>query len=435
MHPDFMLSPQEDTPLLKAVSGNTMYIYVVSILGALGGFLFGYDTGIISGTMLFVRDVFDLNEWWQEAIVSSTLFTAFISSMISGSVADKFGRRPVILLSSLVFTAGSVILAMAWNKYILLIGRLVVGAGVGFSSVTVPMYIAEMAPANIRGQLVLINMCCITGGQFFASTLAYLFSRLNGSEGWRFMLGFAAVPAAIQFFAFLFMPESPRWLIKVKKYNQGLEVLKNIRPLDYPVLDEFQLIKDSTIRTQNEQDLKDPTTSTFHRIMTNPPALKALFIGCMLQLTQQLSGINTVMYYSASIIEMSGVYDKSKALLLSAATGCVNFVFTIVGGLLVERIGRRKLTLISLFGVIMSLIVLAAGFQFAYYNSPPVAQHVNTAIAQNSPCSSDSIKACSDCSKNIECGFCFGSGPGPIQGSCLLVNHDHHDRSEGKFLR
>lgn len=426
MHP---VTPQEDTPLLEASRGNTVYIYLVAGLSAIGGFLFGYDTGIISGAMIFVRDVFDLNEWWQESIVSSTLLAAWIFSLLCGSITDHFGRKPVIVLSSLIFVIGSILMALAWDAIFLLAGRLVVGAAVGLASMTVPMYIAEVAPSNIRGQLVMINMCCITGGQFFASVIAYGFSFIKGGEGWRFMLGFAAIPAAIQFFAFLAMPESPRWLIGKKRYAEAKRVLTKIRAADADTMAEFEAIRVNCVRAKQEQEaLDDPEQSTFQRIIATQPVRKALFVGCLLQLVQQVSGINTVMYYSASIFEMSGVYSKKKALMLSSGTALVNFVFTLVGYTLVEKAGRRRLLLYSLFGVTLSLIILAAGFQFAYYNSPVATETIDTSI--NQPC--NQFSACSACSRNPECGFCFTPSSNSsliASATCLHVNSSHHDQS------
>lgn len=434
MHPN-VISPGEDTPLLVGsqvpLKEYTIYIYLVACLSAIGGFLFGYDTGIISGALIFIRDVFKLNEWWQESVVSSTLLAAWVFSIISGSATDKFGRKPVIISSSLIFVVGSIIMAVAWSKIVLLGGRLVVGAGVGLASMTVPMYIAEVAPSSIRGQLVMVNMCCITGGQFCASIIAYWFSLLKGDDGWRYMLGFAALPAAIQLFAFMAMPESPRWLIINKHYDEAKRVLAKIRPQGADTEAEFEMIRQNCLRSKQKQ--KAITSSTFQRIISTQPVRKALIVGCLLQVVQQVSGINTVMYYTASIFEMSGVYSKQKALLLSSATSLVNFVMTIVGLILVERAGRRSLTLISLFGVIVSLIVLGSGFQFAYYNSPKVTDVTNSTI--NHPCTS--YTDCSSCVRNPECGFCFKEGKGhnngditPATATCLLVNSTHHDQSE-----
>lgn len=431
MHPPIS-TVSEETPLLlpaENLKGTTVYIYLVALLSAIGGFLFGYDTGIISGAMIFIRDVFDLNEWWQEAIVSTTLLTAWIFSILSGSMNDRLGRKPTIVVSSLIFVAGSGIMGVAWNETILLLGRMVVGAAVGLSSMTVPMYIAEVAPSSIRGQLVMINMCCITGGQFFATLIAYWFSFIEGGEGWRFMLGFAAIPAAIQFFAFLAMPESPRWLVCKKRDADARKVLSKIRPEGADIEAEFEAIKRNYLAAKRAQEAQvNPDQSTYQRILESAAVRKALIVGCLLQLVQQVSGINTVMYYSASIFEMSGVYDKQKALLLSSGSALVNFVFTLVGMALVERGGRRKLTLISLFGVVVALIILAAGFQFASYNSPQVTEVDHR--PENQPC--DSFTYCSGCSHQPHCGFCFAEDAQSgniLAASCVHVNESHHDQA------
>ena len=428
----------ESTPLLAGTNGlkeHTVYIYLVAGLSAIGGFLFGYDTGIISGAMIFVRDQFGLNELWQEAVVSSTLLAAWMFSILSGSATNKFGRKPVIVSSSLIFVAGSVLMSLAWNELALLLGRLIVGAAVGLASMTVPMYIAEVAPSSIRGQLVMINMCCITGGQFIASLIAYWFSFIHGGQGWRYMLGFAALPAAIQFVAFLFMPESPRWLVSRRRYEQAKAVLAKIRPSGADIEAEFNAIRASDLMARQAREATRHSAhqqATWRRVLADQAVRRALTLGCLLQLVQQVSGINTVMYYTASIFEMSGVYSKQRALLLSAGTAMVNFVFTIVGYHLVERAGRRKLTLYSLFGVILSLAILAAGFQFAYVNSPKVTEATNSTL--NSPCSA--FADCSACSRAPQCGFCFAGQPSgdssPVSAACLRVDSSHHDRSGTK---
>jgi SP family myo-inositol transporter-like MFS transporter 13 len=435
----------ESSPLLlspTALKEHTIYVYLVACMSAIGGFLFGYDTGIISGAMIFIRDVFKLNEWWQEAIVSSTLLAAWVLSILSGTANNRFGRKPVIIASSLIFVAGSLLLALAWDRFALLAGRLVVGAGVGLASMTVPMYIAEVAPSSIRGQLVMINMCCITGGQFLASLVAYLFSYIEGGHGWRHMLGLAALPAAIQFFAFLMMPESPRWLIAKRRYQAAKEALIKLRPNGADIEAEFNAIRENDLKAKREQqELRDPGQSTFKRILNNSQVRKALMLGCCLQMIQQVSGINTVMYYTASIFEMAGVHSKQKALLLSSCTAMVNFVFTIVGYNLVERVGRRPLTLYSLFGVIVSLAILGAGFQFAYVNSPLITR-VDSSDT-NRPC--DTAKDCSACSRMTQCGFCYSSSKSNTSASapvmmgvtttttmeayCLHVDMDNHERS------
>ena len=166
---------------------STVFIYIVAILSALGGFLFGYDTGVVSGALVFFKDEFDLNHWWQEIIVSATILSAWIFSMIAGYCTEHWGRKLSIIIASFLCTLGSIIMAIAYNVWILLLGRFVVGAGVGLASMAVPMYIAEVAPSYIRGKLVTINNCFITGGQLIAAIVAGIFS-FNAETGWRFVI-------------------------------------------------------------------------------------------------------------------------------------------------------------------------------------------------------------------------------------------------------
>ena len=176
---------EDRLPIIEKSTEKTTYlIYVVSLLSAIGGFLFGYDTGVVSGAMVFVKDQFDLDSWWQELIVSATILTAWIFSMIAGYVTDKWGRKPVIIFASLVFNGGAVLMGIAWSKYVLLAGRLIVGAAIGLASMTVPMYIAEVSPVYIRGKLVTINQIFITAGMLVAAVVAGVFSS-DSKNGWR----------------------------------------------------------------------------------------------------------------------------------------------------------------------------------------------------------------------------------------------------------
>lgn len=246
-------------------------------------------------------------------------------------------------------------------------------------------------------------------------------------------MGIASIPAIIQLIGFKFMPESPRWLIRRGRYQDALESLQKIRGSDADVNDEFESIKDNCLASEREQ-AETGGTSVFEQIMQNTGLRRALLVGCALQMVQQLAGINTVMYYSATIIQMSGVHDKSTAIWLAAATAAVNFFFTFLGLMLVERIGRRLLTLLSLAGVILSLLVLAVGFQLTAFNSPSVGWrfdeiHDNVCYKANT---------CFDCIQSKSCGFCFIDNSSTlstslnVNGTCLLADPDNHDRSAGE---
>ncbi|CAM1300375.1 SLC2A13 (predicted) [Pycnogonum litorale] len=389
------------------------FVYVVTLLSAVGGFLFGYDTGVISGAMILLRDQFDLSPVWQELVVSVTIGAAWLFALIGGFLTDALGRKPVILLASFIFTAGSILLGLAINKSMLLIGRVIVGAGIGFVSVTVPMYIAEISVETQRGVLTTVYQWFITAGLLVSCIVDGIFS-YNLVNGWRYMLGLAAVPAFLQFCGFLVMPESPRWLISKGQYDRALTVLRSTRHPNANIEEEYDSIKFSYLETEREREARGTSTPIIVQVLSHGPLMRALLIGCSLQMFQQIAGINTVMYYSATIIEMSGIGNKSKVIWLAAATASVNFLCTFIGVYLVEKIGRRKLLLASMLGVFFSLIVLAVGFQLAAANSPAI--NVKD-IA--STCSA--YMNCNSCISSKNCGFCQYSGN---FSSCLPITND-----------
>ena len=221
------------TPLLlepaDAAGGGGCYIYLLTALSAIGGFLFGYDTGVVSGAMLLLDKEFDFTPRQQESIVSITLVGCILAAMCSSVATERLGRQPVIRIGSLIFTVGAVVLAVSQNFATLLVGRFIIGVAVGLASMAVPLYIAEAAPPDKRGTLVTVNNVFVTGGQFIACVVDALFSKVDYPHGWRFMLGLAAVPAVIQFIGFLFLPESPRWLAKHKGAPAARRVLQKIR--------------------------------------------------------------------------------------------------------------------------------------------------------------------------------------------------------------
>ncbi|XP_006767899.1 PREDICTED: proton myo-inositol cotransporter, partial [Myotis davidii] len=260
-------------------------------------------------------------------------------------------------------------------------GRLVVGLGIGIASMTVPVYIAEVSPPNLRGRLVTINTLFITGGQFFASVVDGAFSYLQ-KDGWRYMLGLAAIPAVIQFFGFLFLPESPRWLIQKGQTQKARRILSQMRG-NQTIDEEYDSIKNNIEEEEKEVGSAGPVIC---RMLSYPPTRRALIVGCGLQMFQQLSGINTVMYYSATILQMSGVEDDRLAIWLASVTAFTNFIFTLVGVWLVEKVGRRKLTFGSLAGTTIALIILALGFLLSAQVSPRITFKPIAPSGQNATC-------------------------------------------------
>ncbi|XP_036376187.1 proton myo-inositol cotransporter-like isoform X2 [Megalops cyprinoides] len=392
------------------------FVYVLAVFSALGGFLFGYDTGVVSGAMLLLKKEMNLSALWQEVLVSSTVGAAALSALAGGFLNGLFGRRVCILLASFIFTVGGVVLSTAPNKEVLLVGRIIVGLGLGIASMTVPVYIAESSPPQLRGQLVTINTLFITGGQFIASLVDGAFSYLR-HDGWRYMLGLSVVPAVLQFLGFLFLPESPRWLIQRGLTQKARRVLSQIRG-NQNIDEEYDSIKSSI--EEEEKDCVGGGPVIWH-MLTYPPARRALIVGCGLQMFQQLSGINTVMYYSATILQMSGVRDDKLAIWLASATAFTNFLFTLLGVWLVERVGRRKLTLGSIVGTGLSLTLLAVGFLLSAQHTPPVTLHPSDPSTPNSTCSR--YGSCEPCMLDPACGFCYRENSSSVFAtSCVPIS-------------
>ncbi|ETW06855.1 hypothetical protein, variant [Aphanomyces invadans] len=344
---------------------------LLTLVSTIGGFLFGYDTGVISGALLYLQQEFQLTAFECELVVSATVFGA-IAGAIAGSCANEVvGRRKVILLSAMLFAVGALCMGFARSVQELVVGRLLVGLGLGLSSMTVPLYIAEVSPPDMRGTLVSLNTLLVTGGQFFATVFAAILS--SSPWGWRYMLGLASLPAILQFLGFLFLPESPRWLVQHGQLAAATDALASIR---------------------GEKDFSDELKSME---IESPPVRRAVVLGCVLQMLQQFCGINTVMYYGVTIIRMAGFTDNHVAIWLGAVVALSNFLFTFVGIYLVDRMGRRILTLSSLVGVIVMLIVLGAGFLFAETESLPVHGGIGDCAK---------FTTCFDCVASTRCGFC-----------------------------
>uniref|UniRef100_A0A3B3HTE9 Solute carrier family 2 member 13 n=1 Tax=Oryzias latipes TaxID=8090 RepID=A0A3B3HTE9_ORYLA len=392
------------------------FVYVLAAFSALGGFLYGYDTGVISGAMLLLKRELQLSALWQELLISSTVAAAALSALLGGFLNGLFGRRVCVLLASFCFTVGGIVLSAAPGKEALLAGRIIVGVGLGIVTMTVPVYIAEASPPHLRGQLVTVNTLFITGGQFTASLIDGAFSYLQ-HDGWRYMLGLSVIPAVLQFLGFLFLPESPRWLIQRGLTQKARRVLSQIRG-NQNIDEEYDSIKNSIEEEEKDSGGDGPVV---WRMLTYPPTRRALLVGCGLQMFQQLSGINTVMYYSATILQMSGVRDDRLAIWLAGLATLTNFLFTLLGVWLVEKVGRRKLTLGSILGTTLSLSLLAVGFLMSAQHSPPVTFRPLDPAMANSTCSK--YRLCEPCMLDPSCGFCYRRNSSALLAtSCVAVN-------------
>ncbi|KRZ14735.1 Proton myo-inositol cotransporter [Trichinella zimbabwensis] len=281
----------------------TAKVIILTLIAVLSGFLFGYDTGVVSGAMLIVKVQFDLDDIWQELIVSVTVGAAAIFALIGGWMNERYGRKKSILLSCVLFVIGSVILGAANSREVLLVGRVIVGAAIGISSMTIPAYIAETSPPHIRGRMIVMFQLLITLGFWVSGLLNAAFSYIpDDNLNWRLMLGIAAIPAFIQFVGFMFMPESPRWLAMKGQVESAFNILTGIYGEDETGVklaqNDIDQIKDAQEQREKDNEAKGKEKFTFIAMVKRPETRKALIIGCAMQMFQQLSGINTVMYVS-----------------------------------------------------------------------------------------------------------------------------------------
>ncbi|KAJ4723271.1 inositol transporter 1 [Melia azedarach] len=313
--------------------------------------------GVISGALLYIKDDFEAvnqSSFLQETIVSMALVGAIVGAASGGWINDAYGRKKATLLADVVFTAGALIMAAAPDPYVLILGRLLVGFGVGIASVTAPVYIAEASPSEVRGGLVSTNVLMITGGQFLSYLVNLAFTEVPGT--WRWMLGVSAVPAIIQFTLMLFLPESPRWLFMKGDQDKAIAVLSRIYDIAR-LEDEIDHLSNAA-----EEEKRKKNTVRYLDVFKTKEIRLAFFAGAGLQAFQQFTGINTVMYYSPTIVQMAGFKSNKLALLLSLAVAATNAAGTIVGIYLIDHFGRKKLALSSLSGVIVSLFLLSWSF-------------------------------------------------------------------------
>ena len=311
-----------------------LYVIIIVAVAAIGGLLFGFDTSIIAGATPFIQKDFTAEHWQIEMVVSFCVLGAFFGALASGYFTDKFGRKKVMIATSLLFIVGTLVASLAPNIHCLVLGRFMLGAAIGVASYAVPLFIAEVAPASKRGSLVLWNGAFLTGGQVIAFIVDYF---LTSTGSWRIMIATGLLPAVLLFVGMCFMPYSPKWLFSQGRKNEARETLKKIRETDEDVSKELSAIKDN---------LENATKTKFSAIF-NKKVRPVLYIGLALGIFQQFFGINTVMYYGPYIMKNIGFEGSETQMLMTLSLGLVNFVATIVTIIFIDRLGRRKFLLIG----------------------------------------------------------------------------------------
>ncbi|GAB3540134.1 sugar porter family MFS transporter [Pontibacter brevis] len=327
-------------------------VFLWSIVVALGGFLFGFDTAVISGAERDIQDYWSLNVFEHGLTVSIALFGTVIGALFGGIPSNKLGRKKTLIWIAVFYFVSAVGSALATGWYAFLFFRFLGGLGVGASSVAAPLYITEISPAKSRGRLVALFQFNIVFGILIAFLSNYLIGG-TGPNDWRWMLGVEAFPAIGFLLGLFVVPESPRWLI----LRRGrVEEAKDTLQAANPEVDAAQTVRE--IQSSAEVDSRKPADAFFSKRYSRPITLAVLFA-----FFNQLSGINAIIYYAPRIFEMTGLGTES-ALLSSAGVGLVNFLFTLLALNFIDRFGRRKLMLIGSFGLIITLGLVS----FAFFN-------------------------------------------------------------------
>jgi len=350
---------------------STRFTVTVALIVALGGFLMGFDASVISGVVGFIEGEFELTKIELGWSVSSLALTATLAMMLAGPISDRIGRRPVLKIAAVLFALSAIASALAPNFMLLVIARMLGGLGVGAALIIAPMYIAEMAPPALRGRMVSFNQLNIVIGisaAFFSnyliltlgqSDLAWAESLRFGDWNWRWMLGVETLPAVLYFFALLIVPESPRWLALRGREDEALEVLERVSSAEQAATD-LQAVHDSV---EAEAELGGVSVKAlFH------PSMKlVLTIGISVGILQQITGINSVFFYSPMIFEQSGI-GTNAAFMQAVLVGLVNLVFTIAAMALIDKLGRRPLLGGGMTGIAICMLTLSYGFGAATYN-------------------------------------------------------------------
>ena len=328
--------------------GNRRFVYVVASVAALGGLLFGYDTGVISGALLFIKQDFDLNPFVEGFIVSSLLLGAMVGAGVSGALSDRLGRRTIILGAAIIFAIGAIGAGLSPSVWVLLVFRFVLGLGVGAASALVPSYISESAPTDVRGSLSSLFQLAITLGILIAYLVNGAFA---AAEDWRWPIGLAFVPAAVLFVGMYFLPETPRWLVSKNREEEARQVLSRSRS-------EEEV--DSEISEIREVEQEEEEQVGYGELFA-PWVRPMIVVGIGLAVFQQFVGINTVIYYAPTIIKSTGL-GSSASILSTIGIGIVNVVMTVVAILIVDRVGRKPLLIVGLVGMVISLLIIGGAF-------------------------------------------------------------------------
>ncbi|HTV06287.1 MAG TPA: sugar porter family MFS transporter [Acidobacteriaceae bacterium] len=326
------------------------FIWRVSFIAGLGGILYGYDMGIIAAALIFVRGTFNLSTNMQELLVSIVLVGAMLGAIYGGAIADRIGRRGTLLWGSAVFISGSILAPLSPNVGTLIVARMLLGIAIGFTSVTAPVYVSELSPPQSRGRLIGLYQFALTLGIALADLVGYW---LAGQHAWRMMFGIGAVPAITFLLMILTLPESPRWLFSKNRAADAKRVLDSYTDEAGALL----LLDDIC------NGLATPMETRWSTLWS-PAVRGSLIIAVGFTILQQVTGINTIIYYGPQIFTMAGITSNSHAIFATLLVAVTNVLATVIALVLVDRIGRKPLLYAGVGGMTVSLFTLAVAFHF-----------------------------------------------------------------------
>jgi len=358
---------------VREEQGSIAYVYLLASVAALGGLLFGYDTAVISGAIGFLQKRFELDAVWKGWAVGCVLVGCMIGASMAGVLSDRWGRKTTLLISAILFSLSAIGAAFPRTLMEFILARMIGGVGVGVAAMLSPMYIAEVAPAGIRGRLVSLNQFTIVIGMlivyFVNARVAGLGDEAwNTAVGWRWMFGSGVFPAIFFLILLLFVPESPRWLTKQGDEKQALAILARVGGADHA---RSEMAEIQTTLAQESGTLAQ---------LFQPGLRTALLVGIGLAILQQITGINVVLYYAPEIFKNAGMATNA-AINDTVIVGLINMIFTVVAFFVVDRIGRKPLLLIASVGMGVSLALLGTAFLFEMFTGRWVLLFILTYVA------------------------------------------------------
>ncbi len=332
-------------------------VYFIGFTAALAGLLFGLDLGVISGAQKFIQAEFKISDDVIGLVVAALLWGAVFGTLISGLLSSRFGRRKTILISAVIFVGGSLLCAVSPSEHLLIAARFLLGVAVGVASFTAPLYLSEISPQSVRGSMISMYQLMITIGivmAFLSDTYLSTYATIGGVTGghWRWMLGVIAIPAAVMFAGVLFLPESPRWLFLKGFKERAVAVFTRMHLDDAEIASEVREIEESLKVKQGG----------FHLLRSNPNFARAIGLGVGLQIIQQLTGINVLMYYAPRILQIAGFSGTEKEMWGTVLIGVTNVLATFIAIAFVDRLGRKPIMYAGF--VVMGLAMATVGTLF-----------------------------------------------------------------------